>query len=78
MKLLFQRQYLPKVDYMDEQRDLTYEMRSILVDWLVDVAKEYTRVANSLTYKTSQWAFDYISSLRLIFNGKYSVKHWFW
>jgi cyclin A len=27
---------------MDEQRDLTYEMRSILVDWLVDVAKEYT------------------------------------
>jgi cyclin A len=27
---------------MDQQRNINYEMRSILVDWLVDVAKEYS------------------------------------
>jgi cyclin A len=31
----------PKAGYMKKQHDITYSMRSILVDWLVEVAEEY-------------------------------------
>lgn len=31
----------PKVTYMRKQRDISYGMRAILVDWLVEVAEEY-------------------------------------
>ncbi|XP_033320775.2 cyclin A isoform X1 [Megalopta genalis] len=34
-------QHRPKPGYMKKQPDITYSMRSILVDWLVDVAEEY-------------------------------------
>lgn len=33
--------YKPKVGYMKKQPDITHSMRSILVDWLVEVAEEY-------------------------------------
>lgn len=33
--------YVPKWNYMTKQPDLTFSMRSILVDWLVEVAEEY-------------------------------------
>ncbi|XP_076302514.1 cyclin A isoform X1 [Lasioglossum baleicum] len=34
-------QHRPKPGYMKKQPDITYSMRSILVDWLVEVAEEY-------------------------------------
>lgn len=33
--------YLPKWNYMTKQPDITFGMRSILVDWLVEVSEEY-------------------------------------
>jgi cyclin-A len=36
-----QRQFRPKPEYMRRQRDITNSMRTILVDWLVEVAEEY-------------------------------------
>lgn len=33
--------YLPKWNYMTKQPDITFTMRSILVDWLVEVCEEY-------------------------------------
>lgn len=33
--------YLPKWNYMTKQPDITFPMRSILVDWLVEVSEEY-------------------------------------
>jgi hypothetical protein len=32
---------MPKARYMRKQRDINHSMRSILVDWLVEVAQEY-------------------------------------
>lgn len=31
----------PKPSYMKKQQDITNSMRSILVDWLVEVSEEY-------------------------------------
>lgn len=31
----------PKPGYMKKQPDITYSMRTILIDWLVEVAEEY-------------------------------------
>ncbi len=35
-----QREHRPRVGYMEKQRDINYNMRSILVDWLVEVTEE--------------------------------------
>lgn len=37
----FQQRNRPKPNYMRKQPDITSSMRSILVDWLVEVAEEY-------------------------------------
>ena len=39
------------VDYMDKQTDINNKMRSVLVDWLVDVVDEYqyTRLTLHMT-----------------------------
>lgn len=36
-----QMKYRPKVHYMRKQPDITDSMRTILVDWLVEVGEEY-------------------------------------
>merc|ERR1712083_428740 len=33
--------HVPKWNYMSKQPDITHSMRTILVDWLVEVAEEY-------------------------------------
>jgi len=33
--------YAPLDDYMRRQKDISHSMRTILVDWLVEVAEEY-------------------------------------
>jgi len=34
-------EYLPKFNYMERQTDISFPMRSILVDWLVEVGEEF-------------------------------------
>ena len=38
----------PRDNYMDMQEDITYKMRAILVDWLVDVHLKYKMVPETL------------------------------
>lgn len=38
----------PKPGYMRKQPDITYNMRTILVDWLVEVAQEYKLQSETL------------------------------
>lgn len=40
--------YQPTPDYMDHQSDITHNMRSILVDWLVEVGEEYKLSSQTL------------------------------
>ena len=37
----FQLEYLAKPNYMEKQTDISFPMRSILVDWLVEVGEEF-------------------------------------
>lgn len=48
-------QHLPKWNYMAKQNDITHSMRSILVDWLVEVGEEY-----KLQTETLHLAVNYI------------------
>ena len=36
-----QLEYLPKFNYMEKQSDISFPMRSILVDWVVEVGEEF-------------------------------------
>jgi len=47
--------HLPKWNYMAKQSDITHSMRSILVDWLVEVGEEY-----KLQTETLNLAINYI------------------
>ena len=46
---------MPKSNYMAKQGDITHTMRSILVDWLVEVGEEY-----KLQTETLHLAVNYI------------------
>ena len=40
----------PLIDYIDKvQKDVTLNMRGVLVDWLVEVAEEYKLLSDTLT-----------------------------
>ena len=47
--------YRPRVGYMEKQPDITYNMRSILVDWLIEVSEEF-----SLDNRTLYLAVAYV------------------
>jgi len=47
--------HLPKPNYMAKQNDITHSMRSILIDWLVEVGEEY-----KLQTETLHLAINYI------------------
>jgi cyclin A len=47
--------HVPKPNYMAKQPDITYGMRQILVDWLVEVGQEY-----KLQQETIYLAVNYI------------------
>ena len=36
-----EKDFLPKWNYMTKQPDITFTMRSILIDWLIEVGEEY-------------------------------------
>ena len=57
-------QTLPKSDYMDLQKDLTWKMRSILADWLVEVHSKFRLLPETL-YLTMN-IIDRFLSLRVV------------
>ncbi|UXI16024.1 Serine/threonine-protein phosphatase BSU1 [Sarcoptes scabiei] len=59
-----ERQYMPNPFYMNKQQQINSKMRSILIDWLVDVADEY-----DLKDETLFLAINYIDR----FLSKYSI-----
>lgn len=46
--LCLQRQFRAKANYIQKQPDITTNMRSILVDWMVEVSEEYQLQRESL------------------------------
>lgn len=50
---MLQLRYRPKPTYMERQPDITSSMRSILVDWLVEVGEEYQLHRESIFLATN-------------------------
>jgi len=65
---MLQVRYRPKVDYMRKQVDITHTMRSILVDWLVEVAEEYKLSGETLCLTVS--CIDRFLSVMSVVRGK--------
>lgn len=48
-----ERKHLPKYGYMRKQPDINHSMRTILVDWLVEVCEEYRLQSETLCLAVS-------------------------
>ncbi|XP_033216332.1 cyclin-A2 [Belonocnema kinseyi] len=55
----------PKPGYMKKQPDITYSMRSILVDWLVEVAEEY-RLQSETLYLAVSYIDRFLSYMSVV------------
>ncbi|XP_034944617.1 G2/mitotic-specific cyclin-A [Chelonus insularis] len=55
----------PKPGYMKKQPDITYEMRAILVDWLVEVAEEY-RLQSETLYLAVSYVDRFLSYMSVV------------
>lgn len=55
----------PKAGYMKKQPDITYLMRSILVDWLVEVAEEY-RLQSETLYLAVSYIDRFLSYMSVV------------
>lgn len=60
-----EQQNCPKPAYMKRQRDLTYSMRTILVDWLVEVAEEYKLHTQTL-FLTVSFIDRFLSTMSVV------------
>lgn len=60
-----ERQHRPKPGYMKKQPDITYLMRSILVDWLVEVAEEY-RLQTETLYLAVSYIDRFLSYMSVV------------
>ena len=60
--------YAPKCNYMTKQPDISFPMRAILVDWLVEVGEEYK--LNSETIYLSVNFIDRFLSMMSVQRGK--------
>ncbi|XP_043267206.1 cyclin-A2 [Venturia canescens] len=58
-------QHRPKPGYMKKQPDITYSMRSILVDWLVEVAEEY-RLQSETLYLAVSYIDRFLSYMSVV------------
>ncbi|KZC10100.1 PREDICTED: cyclin-A2 [Dufourea novaeangliae] len=58
-------QHRPKPGYMKKQPDITYSMRSILVDWLVEVAEEY-RLQTETLYLAVSYIDRFLSYMSVV------------
>ena len=65
---IFQLKNRPKPGYMKKQSDINHSMRSILVDWLVEVAEEYKLLPQTL-YLTINY-IDRFLSVMSVLRGK--------
>lgn len=57
--------YRPKATYMRKQPDLTHTMRTILVDWLVEVGEEY-RLHNETLYLAVSYVDRFLSFMSVV------------
>lgn len=55
----------PKPGYMKKQPDITYSMRAILVDWLVEVAEEY-RLHSETLYLAVSFIDRFLSYMSVV------------
>ena len=55
----------PKPGYMKKQPDITASMRSILVDWLVEVSEEY-RLHNETLYLAVSYIDRFLSQMSVL------------
>lgn len=55
----------PKPGYMRRQPDVTYGMRAILVDWLVEVAQEY-KLQNETLYLAISFIDRFLSLMSVV------------
>lgn len=62
---MFQKQHRPKPGYMKKQPDITYSMRSILIEWLVEVAEEY-RLENETLYLAVSYIDRFLSYMSVV------------
>lgn len=56
---------LPRPNYMDKQPYITWNMRSVLVDWLVCVAEEYKMSEDSL-YLAVNYIDRFLSKISVV------------
>lgn len=68
ISIYLQNRQRPKALYMRRQPDVTYSMRSILVDWLVEVAEEYKLQTETLYLAVS--FIDRFLSVMSVVKGK--------
>ena len=57
-----QKKFEPKWNYMTKQPDITFNMRSILVDWLVEVGEEY-KLKNETIYLAVNYIDRFLSQM---------------
>jgi len=60
--------YGARPDYMRKQLDITHSMRSILIDWMVEVAEEYKLERETLCLAVTY--VDRFLSLMAVARGK--------
>ena len=58
-------EYRPKPNYMKKQADITASMRSILIDWLVDVVEEY-RLNIETLYLATNYIDRFLSQMSVL------------
>lgn len=60
-----EKKHRPKPNYMRRQPDINYSMRTILVDWLVEVAEEYKLVTETL-YLAVSYIDRFLSQMSVV------------
>jgi len=55
----------PKPGYMRRQPDITYAMRTILIEWLVEVAEEY-KMHNATLYLAVSFIDRFLSLMSVV------------
>jgi len=55
----------PRWNYMDKQTDITFNMRAILVDWLVEVSEEY-KLKTETVYLAVSYTDRFLSSMSVV------------
>ena len=68
---------MPKSNYMSKQPDISHSMRSILVDWLVEVGEEYKLQTETLYLAVSyidRWGANIFTIAPNIFTDNVSAQ----